>query len=46
MTKEELLIFARLVKKVACERSGDEFCEGELYELAVEAEQILKGGAE
>lgn len=31
-------------QKVACERSGDEFCEGDLYELAVEAEQILKGG--
>lgn len=33
-------------QKVSYEISGDDFCEGDLYELAVEAEQILKGGAE
>ncbi len=33
-------------QKVVYERSGEEFCEGDLYELAVEAEQILKGGSE
>ena len=33
-------------QKVARERSSDEFCEGDLYELAVEAEQIETGGLE
>ena len=30
-------------QKVSCERSGDDFGEGDLYELAVEYEQ-MKGG--
>ena len=33
-------------QKVSRERSGDDFGEGDLYELAVEFERILKGGAE
>lgn len=28
-------------QKVVFERSGDDFCEGDLYELAVEAEKAL-----
>ena len=30
-------------QEIAYERSGEEFCEGDLYELAVEAEAALKG---
>ena len=47
--KDDIIFTAYLCptcQKVVCERSGDDFCEGDLYELAVEAEQILKGGAE
>ena len=47
--KDDIIFTAYLCptcQKVACERSGDDFGEGDLYELAVEAEQILKGGAE
>lgn len=28
-------------QEVMCERSDDEFCEGDLYELAVESEKAL-----
>lgn len=47
--KDDIIFTAYLCptcQKVVYERSGDEFCEGDLYELAVEAEQIEKGGAE
>lgn len=47
--KDDIIFTAYLCKtcqEVMNERSGDEFCEGDLYELAIEAEQILKGGAE
>ena len=47
--KDDVIFTAYLCptcQKVVCEISGDEFCEGDLYELAIEAEQILKVGAE
>ena len=47
--KDDIIFTAYLCptcQKVVRERSGDEFYEGDLYELAVEAEQIEKGGAE
>ena len=33
-------------QKVVYEISGEDFCEGDLYEQAVEAERIEKGGGE
>lgn len=45
--KDDIIFTAYICKtcqEVMNEISGDEFCEGALYELAVEAEQILKGG--
>ena len=47
--KDDIVFTAYLCptcQKVVYERSGDEFCEGDLYELAVEVEQMEKGGAE
>ena len=47
--KDDIIFTAYLCptcQKVVCDRSGDEFCEGDLYELAIEAEQTEKGGAE
>jgi hypothetical protein len=47
--KDDVIFTAYLCptcQKVSYERSGDDFCEGDLYELAVEAEQIEKGGEE
>ena len=45
--KDDVIFTAYLCptcQKVVYERSGEDFCEGDLYELAVEAEQLLKGG--
>ena len=45
--KDDIIFTAYLCKtcqEVMNEISGEEFCEGDLYELAVEAEQIEKGG--
>lgn len=47
--KDDIIFNAYLCptcQKVADEISGEEFCEGDLYELAIEYEQIEKGGAE
>lgn len=47
--KDDIIFTAYLCptcQKVVCESSGDDFCEGDLYELAVETEQTEKGGAE
>ena len=45
--KDDIIFTAYLCptcQKVVYERSGDDFGEGDLYELAVGAEQALKGG--
>lgn len=47
--KDDIIFTAYLCptcQKIVHDRSGDEFCEGDLYELALETEQILKGNAE
>lgn len=48
--KDDIIFTAYLCptcQKVASERRGrDEFYEGDLYELAIEAEQLLRGGGE
>lgn len=47
--KDDIIFTAYLCptcQKIVYERSDEEFCEGDLYELAVEAEKIEKGGAE
>ena len=40
--KDDIIFTAYLCltcQKIVCDRSGDEFCEGDLYELAIEAEK-------
>lgn len=47
--KDDIIFTAYLCstcQKIVRDRSGDEFCEGDLYELALETEQIWKGNAE
>lgn len=43
--KDDIIFTAYLCptcQEVMFERSGDDFCEGDLYELAVEAEEALE----
>ena len=45
--KDDIIFTAYLCptcQKVVSEISGDEFCEGDLYELAIETEQSKKDG--